>query len=146
MMLSKNVNNKRCAPKLIFFNEKKIEKDSDNFWYRKLTLKIKRLGDFALFGTSPLTQFSKFYKILWVCCFLILYPPFENFTTRIAMVNTLSANKKKGEYLYIFNSGITYLPKYCTPNFTCYDLGKSRLLLIIHDLTTAKITLRDCPA
>ena len=31
LMLSKNVNNKKCAPKLIFFNEKKIEKDSDNF-------------------------------------------------------------------------------------------------------------------
>ena len=31
LMLSKNVNNKKRAPKLIFFNEKKIEKDSDNF-------------------------------------------------------------------------------------------------------------------
>ena len=31
LMLSKNVNNKKCAPKLIFFNEKKIEKDFDNF-------------------------------------------------------------------------------------------------------------------
>ena len=70
MMLSKNVNNKKCAPKLIFFNEKKIEKDSDNFWYRKLTLKVGRLGDFALFDTSPLVQFSKFKKILWVCWFL----------------------------------------------------------------------------
>ena len=28
---SKNVNNKKHAPKLTFFNEKKIEKDSDNF-------------------------------------------------------------------------------------------------------------------
>ena len=28
---SKNVNNKKCAPKLVFFNEKKIEKDSDDF-------------------------------------------------------------------------------------------------------------------
>ena len=28
--LSKNVNNKKCAPKLVFFNEKK-EKDSDDF-------------------------------------------------------------------------------------------------------------------
>ena len=28
---SKNVNNKTYAPKLILFNEKKIEKDSDNF-------------------------------------------------------------------------------------------------------------------
>ena len=30
LMLSKNVNNKKCAHKLIFFNEKK-EKDSDYF-------------------------------------------------------------------------------------------------------------------
>ena len=70
MTVSKNVSNKKCAPKLIFFNEKKIEKDSDNFWYRKLTLKVKRLGDFALFDTSPLTQFSKFNNFLWVCWFL----------------------------------------------------------------------------
>ena len=69
-MLSKNVNNKKCAPKLIFFNEKKIEKDSDNFWHRKLTLKVKRLGDFALFDTSPLVQFSKFNNFLLVCWFL----------------------------------------------------------------------------
>jgi hypothetical protein len=31
LMLSKSVNNKKCAPKLVFFNEKKIEKDSDDF-------------------------------------------------------------------------------------------------------------------
>ena len=30
-MLSKNVNNKKCAPKLIFFNETKIEKDFYDF-------------------------------------------------------------------------------------------------------------------
>ena len=30
-ILSKNVNNKRCAPRLVFFNEKKIEKDSVDF-------------------------------------------------------------------------------------------------------------------
>ena len=33
-MLSKNINNKKCAPcapKLIFFNETKIEKDFDDF-------------------------------------------------------------------------------------------------------------------
>ena len=28
-MLSKNVNDKKCAPNLIFFDEKKIEKDLD---------------------------------------------------------------------------------------------------------------------
>jgi hypothetical protein len=27
----KNVNNKTCAPKLLFFNKNKIEKDSDDF-------------------------------------------------------------------------------------------------------------------
>ena len=31
-MFSKNVNNKKCSPKLVFFNEKKIVKDSDDFW------------------------------------------------------------------------------------------------------------------
>ena len=31
LMLSKNVNNKKRAPKLIFYNEKKIVKYSDNF-------------------------------------------------------------------------------------------------------------------
>ena len=30
-MLSINVNNKKCAPKFVFFNEKKIEKDWDDF-------------------------------------------------------------------------------------------------------------------
>jgi hypothetical protein len=32
-----------------------------------LTLKVKRLDDFALFDTSPLTQFSKFNNFLRVC-------------------------------------------------------------------------------
>ena len=41
MKFSKNVNNNKDAPKLIFFNEKKIKKDSDNFWHRKLTLKVR---------------------------------------------------------------------------------------------------------
>ena len=30
-MLSKNAKNKNCAPELIFFNEKKIEKGWDNY-------------------------------------------------------------------------------------------------------------------
>ena len=40
IMLSKNVNNKKCAPILIFFHEKN-EKDSDDFRHRKVTLKVK---------------------------------------------------------------------------------------------------------
>ena len=31
MMLSKNANNKKCAPKFIFLDEKTIQKDFDDF-------------------------------------------------------------------------------------------------------------------
>ena len=34
-------NNKKCAPKLLLFNEKRSEKDSDDFRHRKLTLEVK---------------------------------------------------------------------------------------------------------
>ena len=37
---SKNINNIKCAPEMIFFNEKK-ENNSDNF--RKSTLKVRKL-------------------------------------------------------------------------------------------------------
>ena len=66
-MLSKNVNNKKYAPKLVFFNEKKIEKDSYDFWHRKIDFASQIL---ALFDTFPLVQFSKYNNFLWVCWFL----------------------------------------------------------------------------
>ena len=31
LILSKNVNNKKCTPKLVFFNEKENKKDLDDF-------------------------------------------------------------------------------------------------------------------
>ena len=58
MILSKNVNNNKCAPELIFFNEKKIQKDSDDFWHRKLTLKVK----FWYFLTAP--HYSNFQNLV----------------------------------------------------------------------------------
>ena len=39
-MFSKDVNNKKHAPYLIFFNEKN-EKDLDNVLHKKLTLKVR---------------------------------------------------------------------------------------------------------
>ena len=54
---------------MIFFNEKKIDKDSNNFWHRKLTLEVKFWHVLALFDTSPLTKFSKFNNFVWVCWF-----------------------------------------------------------------------------
>ena len=65
-MLSKNVNNKKCAPKLVFFNEKKIEKDLTDFWTWKIDFESQIL---ALSDTFPLIQFSKFNNFLWVCWF-----------------------------------------------------------------------------
>ena len=64
-MLSKNVDNKICASKLlVFINEKKTEKDSDNFWDRKLTLKVK----FWHFLTPP--HYTNSQKKILVCWFL----------------------------------------------------------------------------
>ena len=49
------------------FHWEKIEKDFNDFWHRKLTLKVK----FWHFLTPPpLTQFTKFNNFLWVCWFL----------------------------------------------------------------------------
>ena len=56
-MVSKNGNNKKCAPKLMLFNEKKNWKRFG--WF--LTLKIDFESQIkALLATSPLHQFSKF--------------------------------------------------------------------------------------
>ena len=62
-MLSKIVNSKKYAPKLVFFNEKKL---------RKIPMIFDIKFDFesqilALFDTSPLNQFSKFNNFLCVC-------------------------------------------------------------------------------
>ena len=41
LKFSKYDNNKKQALKLIFVNEKKNEKDSDNFGHKTLTLKVR---------------------------------------------------------------------------------------------------------
>ena len=66
MKFSKNFNNKKRAPKLIFFNEKKIEKESDNFWQRKLTLKVRNwLFSIAWFRADvDLTKFFSYGRVL----------------------------------------------------------------------------------
>ena len=61
-----------------------------------------------IFDTSPLTQFSKCNNFLWVCWFLgknlsDLYPPFENSTTRIAILTNYIVtftNQPWLEYLF----------------------------------------------
>ena len=83
-MLSKNVNNKKSATKLIFFNGKTIEKYSNDFWHRKSTLKV----ELRHFLTPPLcTNCNNF---LLVCYFLgknifNFEPPVANSTTCITI-------------------------------------------------------------
>ena len=59
MKFSKHFNNKKCAPKIIFFNEKRY-KDSDNFCHRKVTLKVRSFPFLTTF--TQLTTWLK--KIL----------------------------------------------------------------------------------
>ena len=96
----------KCATKLVFFNENK-EKDLDDFWHQKLTLKIKFLMSKIFFYNTPLHQISKFNNFLWVCWLLSknisnFVPPLENFTTRAAILvsihvqNSMFLREKEG--------------------------------------------------
>ena len=56
------VTNKKCAPKLVFFNEKKMRKilmifDIENWLWN---------SNFGTFWHSPLVQFSKFNNFIWL--------------------------------------------------------------------------------
>ena len=52
-MLSKNVNNKKYAPKLVFFNEKKIERDANDFETQILALPTRYTN-----SQNPITFFG----------------------------------------------------------------------------------------
>ena len=67
MKFSTNVNNKKCAPKIIFFNEFFWGKDSDIFWHRKLTLKVRILPFLKAF-----VQLSARLKNFWGGWLLVL--------------------------------------------------------------------------
>ena len=61
-----NVNNQKCAPELIILNEQN-EKDSDDFWHRKFTLKIKSRH----FCHLPITTIFRIQK--FPLCMLIFW-------------------------------------------------------------------------
>ena len=66
MIVSKNVNYNKCAPKLVFFIEKKIEKSLNDFWHRILHPKLKIYVKFFFGDVDSLAKI-----------FQILYPPSE---------------------------------------------------------------------
>ena len=94
MMLSKNVNNKKCAPKLVFFNEKYWERFQ---WF--LTPKIDfEIEILALLDPCswhlPFTPIPKMQYFIWICrflckIFLILNLLLENLTTPITILWTV---------------------------------------------------------
>ena len=53
MILSKNVNNKKCAPKLLFFNEKKLRKIL-------MIFDIKNVGTFWQLAINPILKIQSF--------------------------------------------------------------------------------------
>ena len=71
--------------------KKKIQKDSDNFWHRKLTLKIKfwhflKNRHYSKFKNS-INSFE--FVDFWAKTFLFLYPWLENSTTSTAITQTV---------------------------------------------------------
>ena len=77
---SKNVNNKKCAPKLVFFNEKN-QKDSNYFLQENLTLKV-----ICCHFLTPPHYFNSFvYSYFLPKIFIILCPFLKNSTTGIAI-------------------------------------------------------------
>ena len=77
MNLSNNINNKKCAPKLILFNEKKLRKIPMVFEIcRRLTLKVKFWHFLTpLYYTNSQTSISFFgYVDFQAKIFPILYP------------------------------------------------------------------------
>ena len=52
MILWKNVNKKKCAPKSVFCNEKKIDKDSDDFYIENWLWK-SNFGTFWELAINP---------------------------------------------------------------------------------------------
>ena len=85
-MLSKSANNKKCAPKLIFFNEKKMGEipiifDIDN-WLRK-----SNFGTFWHLPINPIHKIQSFPLSLLIFFNLSnLYIPLKNSITRIAIM------------------------------------------------------------
>ena len=72
---------------------KKIEKDSDDFWHRKLTLKVE-FWHFLIpphYSNSQNSIISFGYIDFSAKIFLILYTSLENLTTRITIVVVLSS-------------------------------------------------------
>ena len=81
LMLSKNVNNKKCAPKFIFFNEKKFRKiqmifDIENWLW---------MWNFGTFWQLAINQNSIISFGYYILILSNIVPPFENSTTHIAL-------------------------------------------------------------
>ena len=67
-----NDNNKSCSPFFIFFDEKN-ERDLDNFWHRKITLKV-RIVLFSTFNSKTIERPKTF---LWPFLYIVLWPNLE---------------------------------------------------------------------
>ena len=88
MTLSKNVINKKCVPKFVLFNEKKIQRDSDDFLRKKIESQISTLFD-PIYTNSQSSIISFDYSWFLAKKLLIFYPSLENSTTGIAILGIM---------------------------------------------------------
>ena len=68
LKFSKNDKNKKPSSKLIFFNEKKNQKDSNDFWYRKLTLKVRFRHFLTTYVNICESQIKIIFFFYWFFC------------------------------------------------------------------------------
>ena len=89
----------KICSKIYILQELKNEKDSDDFWDRKLSLKVKlrHLPITAPHYTNSQNSIISFgYVDFYAKNFLILYTPFENSTNRIAIMLAFALTTQDG--------------------------------------------------
>ena len=104
MILSKNVNNKKCALKSVFFNEKKPEKDSNDFWCRKLTLNVE-FCTFLQLAINPKLKIQWFPLVCW-----FLWKNLSDFVSPVWKLHSLYCHSAKWNYCKFFIS-VLFNPK-----------------------------------
>ena len=141
-MLSKYDNNKSFSPFFIFFNGKKVErdtvdgkkveKDSVDFWHRKMTLKVRILL-FLTFNSKT----TEWPKIFFMAIFIVLWPYL--LTTKLRCLQKNNFGHTKYTYQASYKEEAWVLLVYlCNEQIFCQAVSKVHTKFILE-------VLRDQP-
>ena len=123
----KNVNNKKYTPKFVIpiRQWKKNQKDSDVFWYKKLTWKVKIWHFFTAHHYSNSANLVILLDYRWFLAENLskLYPSLENSTTGIAIPSIKTLIKPTPDFhaancCYYEPLHVTFMPQCYRPNCT----------------------------